>query len=1040
MNIEVYVVLTMQDALLALTKYWTDRGCMVVQPFNTEVGAGTLNPATILRVLGPEPWRVAYVEPSVRPDDARYGENPNRLQTHTQFQVILKPDPGNPQELYLGSLAALGIDIDAHDVRFVEDNWASPALGAWGLGWEVWLDGLEITQFTYFQQAGGTVLDPVSVEITYGMERIIMALQQVTHFRDIAYAPGLSYDEVFGQSEYEMSRYYLDEASVEANRRLFEEYAGEARRMLDARLPLPAHTYVLKCSHAFNVLDSRGAVSTTERAKSFARMRALSREVAALWQERRQELGHPLGTVEPLPRPALPEVLPAVSEPATLLLEIGTEELPVTEVSRAVDEVRRSLADKLAGTRLTHGEIRTFATPRRLVAIVDTVAPAEFDAERTVRGPRVSAAFDADGRPTKAAAGFARGQGVDVADLRRIDIDGVEYVGVVKTDVGRGAVEVLSEVLAEVVTDLRGEKNMRWNDPGLSYSRPVRWLLALLGEVEVPVAVSALLSGRTTRVHRTAPEPVVTVPGATGYAEFLAGHDIVLDRAARREQIVAGAQKLAAEVGGLIDLELEAALVEEIVDLVEKPEPILGGFDARYLELPQEILTTVMRKHQRYLPVRDAEGRLLPHFVAVANGSCDHAATRAGNEAVLRARYEDAAFFWRADLQVKPETMKAALDKLAFEERLGSMADRANRVAATAAAITGAGDMAVTGAGDTALTGVGDTAITGAGDTAVTSPGTGLLSLSDAEQGVLASAARLAKFDLASQMVIELSSLAGTMAREYARHAGEPEPVAQALYEMELPHASGGTLPATVPGAVLSLADRFELLAGLFAVGVSPSGSSDPFGLRRAALGVLAILRAMPELRQVTVSAGLAAAAAQLAAGGVEVPAEAVGDAHTFVMRRYERQLLDAGADHRLVSAVMPLADAPANADETLDELAARTGDAAFTELIVALQRVYRIVPEGTSAGYDPALLTQPAELALVGAFNGVLDAMAWRDRTLAEFADVAEALVGPVTDFFDQILVMAEEPEIRAARLGLLASIRDLAATVLDWRPLSTD
>jgi tetrameric-type glycyl-tRNA synthetase alpha subunit len=224
----------MQDALLALTKYWTDRGCMVVQPFNTEVGAGTLNPATILRVLGPEPWRVAYVEPSVRPDDSRYGENPNRLQTHTQFQVVLKPDPGNPQELFLDSLSALGIDIDAHDVRFVEDNWANPATGSWGLGWEVWLDGLEITQFTYFQQAGGMTLDPVSVEITYGIERIMMALQGVSHFKDIAYAPGISYGEAFGQAEYEMSRYYLDDADVESQKRLFEEYANEARRMLDA--------------------------------------------------------------------------------------------------------------------------------------------------------------------------------------------------------------------------------------------------------------------------------------------------------------------------------------------------------------------------------------------------------------------------------------------------------------------------------------------------------------------------------------------------------------------------------------------------------------------------------------------------------------------------------------------------------------------------------------------------------------------------------------------------------------------------------------
>jgi glycyl-tRNA synthetase len=230
-------LLTMQDALTRLHEYWTEQGCLTVQPMNTEVGAGTLNPATFLRVLGPEPWRVAYVEPSVRPDDARYGENPNRIQTHTQYQVILKPEPGDPQELYLASLAALGIDVHAHDVRFVEDNWASPALGAWGLGWEVWLDGLEITQFTYFQQAGGQNLRPVSVEITYGMERILMALQGVRHFKDIVFAPGITYGEVFGQAEYEMSRYDLDDADVDATRALLDLYAGEAQRMIDLRRP-----------------------------------------------------------------------------------------------------------------------------------------------------------------------------------------------------------------------------------------------------------------------------------------------------------------------------------------------------------------------------------------------------------------------------------------------------------------------------------------------------------------------------------------------------------------------------------------------------------------------------------------------------------------------------------------------------------------------------------------------------------------------------------------------------------------------------------
>jgi glycyl-tRNA synthetase alpha chain len=284
----------MQDALLALTKYWTDQGCMISQPFNTEVGAGTMNPATILRVLGPEPWRVAYVEPSVRPDDSRYGENPNRLQTHTQFQVILKPDPGDPQEVYLKSLEALGIDVNAHDIRFVEDNWASPALGAWGLGWEVWLDGLEITQFTYFQQAGGIDCRPVSGEITYGMERIAMYLQGVDSVYDLVWTDGVTYGDVHHQGEVEGSRYNFEEADVAMLFSFFDNNEAEAARMVDKGLVLPAYDCTLKCSHSFNMLDARGAISVTERTRFIGRVRDLARRVAQAYVEQRERMGHPL--------------------------------------------------------------------------------------------------------------------------------------------------------------------------------------------------------------------------------------------------------------------------------------------------------------------------------------------------------------------------------------------------------------------------------------------------------------------------------------------------------------------------------------------------------------------------------------------------------------------------------------------------------------------------------------------------------------------------------------------------------------------------
>ncbi|MGH3757137.1 glycine--tRNA ligase subunit beta, partial [Actinophytocola sp.] len=616
-----------------------------------------------------------------------------------------------------------------------------------------------------------------------------------------------------------------------------------------------------------------------------------------------------------------------------------------------------------------------------------------------VRGPRVSAAFGPDGEPTKAAQGFARGQGVDVSALERVEVDGVEHVGVTKTDVGRGAVEVCGGVLGELVAELRADKNMRWSDPKLSFSRPVRWLVALLGSEVVPVAVSALASGRTTRVHRTAAPPVVDVPSAAGYLDFLSSHGITASMSDRRAAIVSAAQALAASVGGTIDVEGESALLDEIANLVEEPYAILGGFASSYLELPREILTTVMRKHQRYLPVRSASGELLAHFVAVANGSCDADAVRAGNEAVLRARYEDASFFWRADLKVTPAAMKAELSRLAFEERLGSMTDRANRIAAVATDLAPA--------------------------------------LSASDQATLGRAAALAKFDLGSQMVIELTSLAGVMAREYAVRAGEPAEVAQALFDMERPRSAGDAPPASLPGAVLALADRFDLLVGLFAVGAAPTGSSDPFGLRRAAAGVVSILRAHPPVRSITLSRGLSAAATHVRAQGIEVTDATLAEVAEFTTKRFEQQLLDAGHDHRHVAAVVALP--PATADETLAEIERRVGDPDFAALVAALQRVRRIVPAETPASYDPARLTEPAESALHQAVVKVSDSLGAGPHPLADFVASATDLTAPINTFFDDVLVMAEDRDLRAARLGLLATIRDLAAPVLDWQALGT-
>jgi len=283
-----------QDLILTLQRHWAELGCLVLQPYDLEVGAGTMHPSTFLRALGPEPWNACYVQPSRRPADGRYGENPNSLFQDHQFQVVLKPSPKNVQELYLSSLRAIGIDPLAHDLRFVEDDWESPTLGAWGLGWEVWCDGMEVTQFTYFQQCGGYECRPVTAELTYGLERIAMYLQNVSSVYDIEWVKGVRYGEVFHANEAQMSRYALQESDAAQLFSLFESYETECRRLIDLALPLPAYDYALKCSHAFNLLDARGAISVTERAGFIKRVRDNARLCAEGYLRSREALGYPL--------------------------------------------------------------------------------------------------------------------------------------------------------------------------------------------------------------------------------------------------------------------------------------------------------------------------------------------------------------------------------------------------------------------------------------------------------------------------------------------------------------------------------------------------------------------------------------------------------------------------------------------------------------------------------------------------------------------------------------------------------------------------
>ncbi|MGE5223533.1 MAG: glycine--tRNA ligase subunit beta, partial [Omnitrophica WOR_2 bacterium] len=691
--------LDFQSIIMSLQHFWADYGCLIWQPYYTQVGAGTMNPATFLRVLGPEPWNVAYVEPSIRPDDARYGENPNRMQQHYQFQVILKPDPGNPQELYLKSLEAIGIDPREHDIRFVEDNWEQQALGAWGLGWEVWLDGQEITQYTYFQQAGGYALDPVSVEITYGLDRIAIGLQRIKGFTDIRWNRDFTAGDMNLQAEQEHSRYFFETADVQRLQQMYDLFEAEANASLAQNLILPAYDYLLKCSHTFGVLDARGAIGVTERQAFFGRMRDLARRVAGAYLEQRQRLEYPWlkngnqAVMQPAERaagvPASPqrqsrEAATAAVEP--LLLEIGTEELPAGDLANAMEQLRLRTPALLDELRLSHGEVHILGTPRRLVVSVENMAPRQADLEQVVKGPPAARAFDASGAPTKAAEGFAKSKGVAPADLQVREMDGGKYVVARVFAAGRPAAQVLAESLPGLVATLRFDKTMRWNSTNASFSRPIRWLLALLGEQVIPFEFAGLSSGNITRGLRFYDPPERAVHNQQEYYHYLEEQGILLDPARRQEAVRAQVEALAGQAHG--EIHFDPALFAEVTNLVEAPSALIGSFDPAYLSLPHEVLISVMKKHQRYFPVENpaaekAGAALLPDFITVRNGN-SHGMdlVREGNEHVIRARFADAAFFIRDDMKRSLEAFVPRLGTLTFQLKLGSMLDKTRRIVA----------------------------------------------------------------------------------------------------------------------------------------------------------------------------------------------------------------------------------------------------------------------------------------------------------------------------------------------------------------------
>ncbi|MCD6290809.1 MAG: glycine--tRNA ligase subunit beta [Anaerolineae bacterium] len=571
--------------------------------------------------------------------------------------------------------------------------------------------------------------------------------------------------------------------------------------------------------------------------------------------------------------------------------------------------------------------------------------------------------------------------------------DGGEYVFAVKVEPGQPAVSVLRDLLPDLIAGLRYEKTMRWDSDGVAYPRPIRWIVALLGDQVIPFEYARAVSGRTTRGLRIYGSPSLTLGRAEDYWQVMADQDIVVDRAERRERVASQIAEIAAEVDGRVPD--DPALLDEVTDLVESPVALLGQFEERYLELPPEVLMSVMKKHQRYFSVVSrSTGELLPYFIAVANGQpADPDLVRQGYEDVLRARYADAEYFWRHDRERPLESYRPRLATLTFQERLGSMLEKSDRLVKLVRRLAAGWGL-----------------------------DPGLESLAER-------AAYLCKADLVTGMVVEMTSLQGIMGRYYALHSGEPEAVAQAIEEHYRPRFAGDRLPETPIGALLAVADRLDSLAGLFAIGLIPTGVADPFGLRRAALGLIQIL--IGHEHSFSVREGLRIAAQLLP---VEATEERIEEAATFVEGRLRAWLLEEGYRYDVVDAVLAeRGDDPYRAYRTVQDMAKLVEEPDWSEVLVAYARCKRIVRD-IEERYPlrPERLTEPAAQALYHAYLQAREQVS-PDGDVAALAAALRALKDPINVFFTDILVMAEDPDLRAARLGLVQHVAALPDGIAD-------
>ncbi len=988
-------MLTFEQIIDHLNTFWVKQNCIIHQGYDLEVGAGIFNPATFLRCLGKEPYRAAFVESCRRPKDASYG-NLNRLQTSHQYQVLIKPLPTDARTLYLQSLFALNLDIKKHDIRFVHNDWEISSLGISGLGWKVWCNGMEITQFTYLQTVGDIALKPISVEITYDLERLALFLQNKTAIFDIQYNHLFTLRDLFLQNEVEWSHYHLTEASVPMWLRHFSDYEQEIKNLVKNNLPIPAYDFVIKASHAFNLLDARGAICFSQRNSYIRRIRDLTHLVAKAILSRQVSL-----ITSSISTKFIIQKNPCFNPKNTrdFLLEIGSEQLPPSFVSIGCLYLENAMRNLLETSELEFEEMQTFGTPQRLSILVKGLVEGTEAVEEQIKGPSITIAFDKEGNLTKQGKGFLRACNIvfctlaevlreEISNLYFIPMGGVQYLIATIYVKGRSTYALLQKKLPSLIMNIDFPKKMYWEDPSIKYARPIRWILALFGDQVVSFNLGKVQSGNFSFGHFQLNPTFIEIKHPKHYLSDLRNHYVLADIEERKQHIEKQIKILEQQIKGCA-IEQNKVL-PEVLYLTEWPILMLGFFDTKFLKIPKEILISQITKYRKYFPVTDRYDQLMNAFIITIDNHPNQT-IQLGNEKELLFRLANRATLYEKEIHIPLELSYYKLQEISYQRNFKNLWDKVERLSLITTMIH--------------------------------------QHLKLAEYTHVQRAALLSKSDLCSALVHESPDLQGIIGKHYALAQNEQYQVAIALEEQWMPRSRCDAVPKTPTGIVLSLSDKIDDLISYY------STSRDLYLLRKQAMGIIQIL--LKNKMSCNLQSLLLKACQVFP---ITNKKKAIKTIITFINTRKKMIFEELGFRKAEIEAIARI-----NPYDPFDQLCRleafcsfRKSKKNFSCFIKAYKRIKGHIQDDSSI-FQQKLMIEPAEKKILQEYTLIYKRwpkLLQQKQYLEAFKLLAE-LQNPLEKFFKAIVILSDNPVLRRNRIAFLKKLIKLFESLIDCSKL---